>query len=104
VSVAEPHALLAARDEDGVALRARPEVARRLPRVLVGADAAVRGDLGFVMVRRDERRAGVAAEMGDLRIDDERNTLGCRLRAFGASASLAVAQRAKAGGPAQKKK
>jgi hypothetical protein len=76
VGVREPHALLAACDEDGVALRARAEVARRVPRVLVGADAEVRGHLRLVMVRRDERRAGVAAEMRNLRVDDERDALG----------------------------
>ena len=71
--------MLAARNQHGIALRARSKCASRLARVIVGPHAMVRGDLGLVMVRRDERRAGIAREVRDFRVDDERWTPGLTL-------------------------
>jgi hypothetical protein len=63
--------VLATGNQDTAALRARAEGVRRSACVLVGPDTEVRRHFGFVMVRRDQRRAGVAGEMRDLRIDDQ---------------------------------
>ena len=49
---------------------------RRRGRVLVGPDAQVRRDLRLVVVRRDERRAGVVVDVRDLRIDQDRDRPG----------------------------
>ena len=73
------HAVLAARDQHALAAaRARGRSRAARARVVVGADAHVRRDLRFVVVRRHERRAGVVVDVRDLRIDQHRH---CRARA-----------------------
>jgi len=47
-----------------------------LARVVVGPDAMVRRNLGFLMIRRDQGRARIAREVRNLRIDDQRHRPG----------------------------
>ncbi len=72
-SVEHPHAVLAPRDEDaraGAFVAATRAAARASSAVRI---VALRHQLGFVMIRRDERGAAISRRVGNLGIDEQRN-------------------------------